>query len=468
MIFKEIYIKNYRSLVDFTIKFDMVNDFYRNIYNNMNLNVIAGENGSGKSSLLAFIASVFHNLSRYPERIESDFKFIYNLNGSEDEITICLEFPSLEIKTKKKQYQFFLEDSIEELDLKKFKKSNYDSEKFLNLLPKEVTVSNFSIDSFFPKERPYNFIGKRININKVDSHKSIAAKQLGLSRGIVLFFKKYNNRNFREKLKKSFNLEFYEKTPFYIKSYNDDVIQYIYEKYSHELTQGLNMSLEYFIQSIHDNSFFSSFIEENDDFFTYSDVLNILAIVNDSNQIYYKILMELIENETIYLNDIKIIKGKREAIFSEMSSGEKSFIYRILGSLSNAYDNSIIIFDELESHLNILWIRDILWFIKELFSDFHLQMFISTHSYLFINSIFNENLIFLEDFKVKKIKEPIFLANEVDIFKLFFPNQNVFSLFEESIIEMFVKRKIKSEELNQIANSYMKFLLLTSKETLND
>ena len=107
MIFKEIYIKNYRSLVDFTIKFDMVNDFYRNIYNNMNLNVIAGENGSGKSSLLAFIASVFHNLSRYPERIESDFKFIYNLNGSEDEITICLEFPSLEIKTKKKQYQFF-------------------------------------------------------------------------------------------------------------------------------------------------------------------------------------------------------------------------------------------------------------------------------------------------------------------------------------------------------------------------
>ncbi|MEG2256116.1 MAG: AAA family ATPase, partial [Cetobacterium sp.] len=76
MIFKEIFIKNYRSLIEFNIKFDEVNDFYRNIYNNINLNVIAGENGSGKSSLLAFIASVFHNLNRYPERIESDFKFV--------------------------------------------------------------------------------------------------------------------------------------------------------------------------------------------------------------------------------------------------------------------------------------------------------------------------------------------------------------------------------------------------------
>lgn len=468
MIFKEIFIKNYRSLIEFNIKFDEVNDFYRNIYNNINLNVIAGENGSGKSSLLAFIASVFHNLNRYPERIESDFKFVYKFNDNADEITICLEFPHLEIRSKEERHQFFLEDSRKELDFKKFKKSNYDSKTFLHLLPKEVTVSNFSIDSFFPKERPHNFIGRTININKVDGYKSIAAKQLGLSRGIVLFFKKYRNRNFREKLKESFNLEFYEKIPFYIRIYNVDLIQDIYEKYSHELMQKLDMNLEYFIKSIYNRSFFLNFIEENDEVFIHTSVLNILAIVNDSNKIYYKILMELIENKIIYLNDINIIKGKRDASFSEMSSGEKSFIYRILGSLSNAYDNSIIIFDELESHLNILWTRDILWFIKELFSDFHLQIFISTHSYLFINSIFNENLIFLEDFKVKKIKEPIFLANEVDIFKLLFPNQNVFSLFEESIIDMFTKKKIKSKELDQIANSYMKFLLLTSKEILND
>lgn len=468
MIFKEIYIKNYRSLIEFSVKFDEPNNFYRNIYNNINLNVIVGENGSGKSSLLAFIASVFHNLNRYPERIESDFKFVYKLNGNDNDITIFLEFPYLEITTKKEKYQFFLENSIKELDLKKFKKSSYNSETFLHLLPKEVTVSNFSIDSFFPKKRPYNFIGRIININQVDSYKSITGKQLGLSRGIVLFFKKYNNQYFRKKLKESFNLEFYEKTPFYIKTYSDDFIYDIYEKYSHELIQELDINLDDFIDSIYSNSFFSSFIEENDEVFTHTNVLNILAIVNATNQIYYKILIELIENEIMYLNDINIIKGKKEASFSEMSSGEKSFIFRILGSLSNAYNNSIIIFDELESHLNILWTRDILWFIRELFSDFHLQIFISTHSYLFINSIFNENLIFLEDFKVKKIKEPIFLANEVDIFKLLFPNQSVFSLFEESIIDMFTKRKIKSKELDQISNSYMKFLLSTSKEILND
>lgn len=468
MIFKTIYIKNYRSLVEFTINFDKFNDFYRNIYNNINLNIVAGENGSGKSSLLAFIASVFHNIGRYPERIESDFTFVYELKGHEGEITICLEYFCLEIKTKKECYTFFLEDSINELDRKEFKKSNYNSEIFSHLLPKEVTVSNFSIDSFFPNERPHNFIGKKININKVDSYRSIEAKRLGLSRGIILFFKKYKEKNFREKLKKSFNLEFYEKIPFYMNSSSEDKIRDIYEKYSYELTKELEMTIDYFYESICDNSFFLNFIEKNDEIFISPNVLDILAIVKDSNQVYYKILIELVEHEVIYLNDINIIKGKRDASFSEMSSGEKSFIYRILGSLSNAYDNSIIIFDELESHLNILWTRDILWFIKELFSDFHLQIFISTHSYLFINSIFNENLIFLENFKVKKINEPIFLANEVDIFKLFFPNQGIFSLFEENIIEMFIERKIEFKDLDQIANSYIKFLLSKSTEKFND
>lgn len=468
MIFKKIFIRNYRSLIDFEIEFIEFHDFYRQIYNNMNLNIITGGNGSGKSSLLAFISSVFHNVIRFPDRIESEFIFIYELKGYDGEITISLEHFCLEIKTNKEKYKFCLENSIEGLDVENFKKNKYISSLFLHLLPVEVTLSNFSIDSFFPNKRPYNFIGKTININRVDSHKSINAKHLDLSRGILLFFKKYKHKYFQDKIKNSFNLEVYDKVPFHISCYNEEVISYIFNKYSLDLEKISITNYEFFFNSINNQSFFSKFIEKDDDIFIYNNVFNILSLVRYPNDLYYKILMELIEYDICFFNDICIRKGKRDASFLEMSSGEKSFIYRVLGSLSKAYDNSLIIFDELESHLNILWTRDILWFIKELFSDFHLQIFISTHSYLFINSIFNENLIFLDNFKLKKINEPIFLANEIDIFKLLFPNQSVFSLFEESIMNMFIDKKVKHDHLDKIANSYIKFLLSTKREGLYD
>ena len=453
MKFKKIYIENYRSLKNFSIIFEENNNFYKTIYKNMNLNIIAGENGSGKSSVLSFIALVFHNIHRFPKRINSNFNFIYTLKNYEGDISLKLVDSFIEIKTQSEHYKF---------NIIKSKNNNLP----LYLIPSEITVSYFSIDSFYPNQRPYNYIGKKININKIDDYNILKAQHLNLTRGILLFFKKYNDVNFKNKLKKTFNIIFYEKVPFYINITSEEIINDIYYKYSKELKK-LKFNEKSFFYSLIDNSFFKNFIKSNDKFFN-KIVFDINKIVKNTDTIYLNILIELIENNILYFNDIGISKHNDTTSFLDMSSGEKSFIYRILGSLSNAYDNSIILFDELEAHLNILWTRDIIWFIKELFSEFHLQLIITTHSYLFINSVFNENLIFLENFKVKKIKKPIFLANEIDIFKLFYPKQNILSSIEEDIITLFFQKKISYKNIDKIANAYIQFLLMSQQEKLND
>lgn len=150
MIFKKIYIQNYRSLNEFTIRFNEFNSFYRSIYKNMNINVIVGENGSGKSSLLSFIATVFHNIERFPERIPCSFEFIYSLHNNK-EISLSLHYPILKISSKDEKFCFFLEDSCIEMDGEYFKKTKYNFNLISHLIPDKITLSSFSIDSFFKK-----------------------------------------------------------------------------------------------------------------------------------------------------------------------------------------------------------------------------------------------------------------------------------------------------------------------------
>lgn len=463
MKFKYIYIKNYRCFKNFELSFDNYNSLYKKIYNNMNLNIIIGENGSGKSTLLSFIADVFHNLERFPDRISSNFIFIYSLHNNLGDITLEVNYPILKISSKQQNFKFNFTKTYNEIYISP--REAYQSYKFL--LPCKVSVSSFSIDSFFPKEFPHNYCGERIvTFNTIDSYNVKARKSLNLTRGIILFYKKYSDVNFKNNLKNILDLSFNNSVMFKSKCENwlyDDDISTLYIKYENELSNFFNF--DSFSNLLKSNSFFDLFIDYESE--PYAQ-LNISKLIFHEHTFYYKILLELSQLEVIFINDIFINKNGISYSFLDLSSGEKSFIYRILGSLSNAYDNSLIIFDELETHLNVIWIRQIIWFIKELFSEFNSQIFISTHSHLFINSVFSENLIFLKNFNHHHVDLPIFLSNESEIFKILFPDQNPLSLLEKDVIKIFSSGIKLDESYNLFGNSYLKFLLFTKLQNEDD
>lgn len=70
-----------------------------------------------------------------------------------------------------------------------------------------------------------------------------------------------------------------------------------------------------------------------------------------------------------------------------MSSGEKMFIIRILSILSEIEDNSIIIIEEPELHLNPSWTKQIVTMLHHFFNTYNVHFIISTHNYSFINTV---------------------------------------------------------------------------------
>lgn len=89
-------------------------------------------------------------------------------------------------------------------------------------------------------------------------------------------------------------------------------------------------------------------------------------------------------NKNTYVIELK--KGTRTILLTQASSGETELINFIFGLVALNLTDSIIIIDEPELHLHPQW----LWILRDFFMDFansrNNQLFISTHSPVFINT----------------------------------------------------------------------------------
>lgn len=459
MRFKEIYIESYKGLVNFRYKFLEKNEFYPQIFNELNLQIIIGENGAGKTSFLEFIGNVFSNLIReeYYKKIQSNFKFVYYLEGINEEITLEKEENIILLKVNNSI--IYYNEGCKE---KTKRRSIFDNLK--KYLPYSVIISNFSIDDDYPKKRSIRFIGYNpIVVNTVGSERMTRGFYLNISKGFFIFYKEYyNNKDYRDFFYDSIGIELKEIVEGYYSTIQiEDELNDFYNKNLEEINKELLIeNFDEFLVQVETAELFrkKGLINKFDTDFN-------LKLILESKKIIIKLFEFLIDNRVIYINNFFIVKKGKIMDFTMMSSGEKTLFYRVLSTLSDIEDNSIVIFDELEIHLNIIWTKQLIDIIKTIFKKYKSQIFISTHQYLFINSVFKENIIFLKNGIIKEINNTLFLANEDAIIGSLYPTLNSYTAGEKFVFEKIRDSEYPLEKLYDIlGESYLKYLVFIEIE----
>lgn len=410
-------------------------DFQKELFGEMNITLFCGLNGTGKTSILSFIAKIFRYLQRFRERIPSDFKIHYSIIKENKEYDIKLLKKSskiiisinddfqkqiMEYDAKKRKY---IKDKSSEL-----KQVTYDNIK--SYLPNNILVLGFDI-AYEGLSYNYNYYGDRLieylNLQKTYMKTAAATyTSLGILKFLYLI-------NYNRVLKKILNIKF---LPFVSIYFNQLSKSYEYEEYYYE-----------------------EFWEK----YTILEKTNIRKInlekIFNNRELYEKLIF-LIENEIIYINEYYIEKNSKQISIFQMSTGEKIFLYHLFFIMSNIKENTIIIWEEPETHLNKLWSKQLIPLLTLLYKDLNIHFLISSHETVLINSLFSNQILLLKDSKIGFPDFETFLTNENEIIS------NISEKIEYNFFEKYIIKKLdvsNQEELklllNNIGDSFLKFLI---------
>lgn len=490
MILKYLFIKHYKKFEEVEINFcDNSNNenskLMRKIYGNMNFTVLVGENGVGKTTILSFIVNVFTNLQRYHNRIPSDFKMIYQLGENKYE-DIIIE--------KIEEKIFITVDGIKRLLLEfDVKKRTYIGKRcketviyddIKNKLPTNVIVSCFDVE--YPSNYSWNYIGdKLIKIKHIDKMYKKTGFGMDISQGIIKFLKKYF---FQDNKLEGFFSDLGFKFSEYLYVYRNFIS---YDDYKYEIfedfyeDQGFNNWNDFlqdtnfkgeddFIEYVTSEEFWSEYCEEIKD-----NESNINSSSNEKfnfkkfvegNSFNISVLYRLILNDKFYINEFFIKKGREIISLNKMSTGEKIFLCRLFFLLSKIENDSLIILEEPEIHLNYSWIKQLITVIKLLFDKYETHFLISTHSNAFINMLFPKNILILEDDKIGHPNFNTFLANEREINRELFKNSNIKNVIEKEILSMIDTANKEELEyiMSNLGESYFKYMLFKRLNEIGD
>jgi len=479
MILKYLWIEEYKKFNNIKIKFNTEQtSLEEELFENMKLTVLIGENGSGKTTILSFICHIFKNLERYHERIPCNFIIKYSIDNNEIEIRMINEIIYFIVNNDRYiLMKTIIKGGKEQRDYKeKINKKdnitpqvNYD--EISEYLPWKVVVSAFDID--YPKDYAYNYIGDRIyKISSIDSNYCDSAINMGISLGVFRFLKEYfsaNNKlaNLMGKINcvLSNNILIYRN--YFIRDNISEIFNEFYQEYdmdewSEFIKKAKLEDKEQFINLISSNKYWNDFCGNLDSELV-DDCRNEYLDIDKyiKNNFYNEKVLEIMIDETlIYINNFFIKKNNKEIPLSNMSTGEKMFLCRIFFILSDVEDNSIIILEEPEVHLNYAWVKQIVSIITLLFNKYQIHFIISTHNYGFINNLFKENLLLVNNDEILEPKINTFLANEKSINLELFGTSKSNNIFEDKILEI-IKNSDKDsivELIDVLGESYYKFL----------
>lgn len=165
------------------------------------------------------------------------------------------------------------------------------------------------------------------------------------------------------------------------------------------------------------------------------------------------------------------IEGFNE-IKDKLSSGQSIILYIISEIVSNIRLDSLLLFDEPETHLHPNAISQLMNTIYELVSEFKSYCIITTHSPLVIQELFSKNVYIIERHEnlpsVRKIGIESFGENLTTLTEEVFGNKNIERQYKKIIDRLIVKEKTYSNiiselELNEMPLSLNARLYIKSK-----
>ena len=168
----------------------------------------------------------------------------------------------------------------------------------------------------------------------------------------------------------------------------------------------------------------------------YDDYYKKLLSVTDIEEFYqsnfkedYKILMNLdfdiLEKTNNFLiDDLVILKSNRYTSISQLSSGEFSIFLRIMEISLYIENDSLILIDEPEIHLNPKWINQYYYILRKCFSNLNCHFIIASQSPLIVGMFSKDQIFYLdannEGNSVRSVKEETFAASIDSILKYIF------------------------------------------------
>lgn len=381
-------------------------------------NVLTGGNGSGKTLLMSTISTFFHNIDRFHNRtlfdIEVCYEIVYYKTPKEVKlsskdgnyfITIKGEFENSKILPNEPDKAI----GFVPVEGKLYNENN--ETHFVHIksyLPKSIVLSTFSIHNEYPRNRPGRYRGERFlkvfDISKLygPNHFELPTITRGISRFLNLIFNEGNSS-----IREAFNsLGF---------SFNNKVLVHDFDELS-------------WVKVDHDN---------------------FRKLINQS------------ESGEAYLNDLEFLRNEKEIHFSNMSTGEKMLVYRIISILAEIEDDSLVIVEEPEIHLDFSWNRQIISLFDAVFKKYNAHIVFISHNPYLINSLKQNQVLFLKNGVQQFIKGNTFHSSIDELFIAMFDDKFTLNISEQNIMERIEETKelaTLTEIYNGLGNSIYKFL----------
>lgn len=361
MRISKIFVGEYRKLKDtlVTINDQIEEAFLQDVYGRLGISLFAGPNGSGKTALLSFVAQVFHRLEREPEQLPTEFILEYSLEVAKGTNVVCSLSKSLDHKgialTVDGVAQGIIRKNLRGVPVQKSGDLNYDD--ISHYLPANIIISAFSLHGEYPHPRMSNWIGdRRIDIYDTknlygNNHYSFPSFSHSINKLLQLIQSKNGAINTLESL-----------------------IGGKFTGMARVMERGWGKAL--------------GWVEFSDE------------------------VARAEENEEIYINDFEIDTESGKLTLGNMSSGQKMLFVRLLSILGNIQDNSIVIIEEPEIHLDSNWSHQLISVLLGFFSTYNAHLLVATHSFSLLNSVPSKWLFFADQGQFVNPSNPTLLANE--------------------------------------------------------
>lgn len=442
-----LYIEKYKKFENQNIIFNSASQTYyqHDIFNAMNITLFCGENGSGKTTILSFIAKIFRYIQRFRERIPCDFTLKYMINIQEEEHLIVLSKLNRNITISIDDINYY----IMEYNIRNrsyvynptiyIKQVTYEDIKLY--LPNNVLVLGFDVD-YNGINYSHNYIGDRLvnfkNIGYIYASSGIGADfSLGILNTLLLITQDIKVEN----VFKSMGFQF---APFV-----DVYFNFSYDDWNSDLIS-LGIQRKHFSEE-----FWNRYIYEK---VGMNSRIN-LSILFDHKEII-NILEYFISHNYIYINEFYIIKNSAYISINGMSTGEKAFLYELFFIVAKMQSNTIIIWEEPETHLNKLWATQLIPLLAFMFKKDNVHFLLSSHETTLINCLFPNQIVLLRDSNISSPDFQTFLANENEIMYNLY-ERKTYNIFENYMIEKInsCSKKELNVLLENIGESFLKFLI---------
>lgn len=442
-----LYIEKYKKFENQNIIFNSDSQTYyqHDIFNAMNITLFCGENGSGKTTILSFIAKIFRYIQRYRERIPCDFTLKYIINIQEEEHFIVLSKLNRNITISIDDINYY----IMEYNIRKrsyvynptiyIKQVTYEDIKLY--LPNNILVLGFDVD-YNGINYSHNYIGDRLvnfkNIEYIYASSGIGADfSLGILNTLLLMTQDIKVEN----VFKSMGFQF---APFV-----DVFFNFSYHDWNSDLIS-LGLQKKHFSEE-----FWNHYIYEE---VGMNSRIN-LSILFEHKEII-NILKYFISHKYIYINEFYIIKNSAYISINGMSTGEKAFLYELFFIVAKIQSNTIIIWEEPETHLNKLWATQLIPLLAFMFKKDNVHFLLSSHETTLINCLFPNQIVLLREADISSPDFQTFLANENEIMYNLY-ERKTYNIFENYMIEKInsCNKKELNVLLENIGESFLKFLI---------